>query len=283
MARSKHRHSSSGPPPLPSASSFHSVRDVSAAASPLPNALPLNDDGLWDRPLRVLLTSASHGGASLLGLRPHSPDSSPAPSALARGQGKVGGTKSPIGFNSDITKHHDAERRRRRDGSAEDVPTRPLSCQIDPEEARRWRTTHGPRSQVTSKKTDAQMYFLESPAVQQPVAAQLGPCVPVYRESDSCEACANCGKQGNDIVKLKSCTACRLVKYCGVDCQRAHRKQHKKACRQRAAELKDEQLYSQGHERPEGDFCPICTLPIPLPMGDHSVFNVCCMKGFATA
>ena len=70
--------------------------------------------------------------------------------------------------------------------------------------------------------------------------------------------------------KLKNCTAYRLVKYCGVDCQKAHRKQHKKACKQRAAELKDERLYSQGHERPEGDFCPICTLLIPLRMDDHS-------------
>jgi len=64
----------------------------------------------------------------------------------------------------------------------------------------------------------------------------------------------------------------------GVDCQRAHRKQHKKACKQRAAELKDEKLYSQGHERPEGDFCPICTLPIPLPVDDYSGFNLCCTK-----
>ena len=93
------------------------------------------------------------------------------------------------------------------------------------------------------------------------------------------DVCANCGKgsEGGGI-KLKNCTACRLVKYCGVDCQKAHRKEHKKACKQRAAELKDEQLYSQGHERPEGDFCPICTLPIPLPMGGHSGFMVCCMK-----
>ncbi|EJK51927.1 hypothetical protein THAOC_28857 [Thalassiosira oceanica] len=75
-------------------------------------------------------------------------------------------------------------------------------------------------------------------------------CVPVA--DDGGEACANCGKQGSDTVKLKSCTACRLVKYCSVDCQRAHRKLHKKTCKQRAAELKDEQLYSQGHERPEG-------------------------------
>ncbi|EJK43784.1 hypothetical protein THAOC_37737 [Thalassiosira oceanica] len=92
------------------------------------------------------------------------------------------------------------------------------------------------------------------------------------------EACANCGKQGSDTVRLKYCTACRLVKYCGLDCQRAHRKQHKKACKQRAAELKDEQLYSQGHERAEGDFCPICTLPIPLPIGEHCIFKSCCMK-----
>ena len=90
------------------------------------------------------------------------------------------------------------------------------------------------------------------------------------------ETCANCGRHGSDTVKLKNCTACRLVKYCGVDCQRAHRKQHKKACKQRAAELRDEQLYSQGLERPEGDFCPICTLPIPLPMWQHSGFNICC-------
>ncbi|EJK49121.1 hypothetical protein THAOC_32033 [Thalassiosira oceanica] len=88
-------------------------------------------------------------------------------------------------------------------------------------------------------------------------------CVPCEGGGD--ETCANCGKTGSETVKLKNCTACRLVKYCGVDCQRAHRKKHKVACKQRVAELKDEQLYSQGLERPEGDFCPICTLPIPLP------------------
>ncbi|EJK63031.1 hypothetical protein THAOC_16336 [Thalassiosira oceanica] len=101
-------------------------------------------------------------------------------------------------------------------------------------------------------------------------------CVPAGDDGD--EACANCGKQGSDTIKLKNCAACLLVKYCGVDCQRAHRKQHKRACKQRAAELKDEKLYSQGHGRMEGDFCPICTLPIPLPMVDNSVFTGCCMK-----
>ena len=99
-------------------------------------------------------------------------------------------------------------------------------------------------------------------------------CVPVIKGD---ETCANCGRLGS-IIKLKNCNACRLVKYCGVDCQRAHRKQHKKACKQRATELRDEQLYSQGLERPEGDFCTICTLPIPLPMEHHSVSASCCMK-----
>ena len=66
-------------------------------------------------------------------------------------------------------------------------------------------------------------------------------CVPV---ESAAEACANCGKESGDAVKLKNCTACYLVKYCGVDCQKIHRKQHKKACKKRAAELKDEKLYS---------------------------------------
>ncbi|EJK55161.1 hypothetical protein THAOC_25135, partial [Thalassiosira oceanica] len=69
-------------------------------------------------------------------------------------------------------------------------------------------------------------------------------CVPA--PATAAGVCANCGKEGNDAVKLKNCTACLLVKYCGVDCQRAHRKQHKKACKERAAELKDEQLYRPG-------------------------------------
>ena len=93
------------------------------------------------------------------------------------------------------------------------------------------------------------------------------------------DVCANCGTESSDAVKFKNCTACLLVKYCGVDCQKAHRKKHKKTYKQqREAELKDEELYSRGHERPEGEFCPICTLPIPLPIAEHAVFNACCMK-----
>ena len=94
-------------------------------------------------------------------------------------------------------------------------------------------------------------------------------CVPV---GDN-ETCANCGKSGSEIVNLKNCNACCLVKYCGVDCQRAHRKQHKKASKKRAADLKDEQLYSKGQERMEEDFCPICTLPID-PVSDGGAFGI---------
>ena len=98
------------------------------------------------------------------------------------------------------------------------------------------------------------------------------------------DVCANCNASacatngGAGVVMLKKCNACLLVKYCSVDCQKAHRKLHKKACKKRAAELKDERLYSQGHERPEGDFCPICTLPVPMPTDQHSTFNACCTK-----
>ena len=77
------------------------------------------------------------------------------------------------------------------------------------------------------------------------------------------DVCANCnvsacGAAADDsAVVLKNCAACLLVKYCSADCQRAHRKQHKKACKKRVAKLKDERLYRHGHERPERDFCPI--------------------------
>ncbi|EJK69135.1 hypothetical protein THAOC_09641 [Thalassiosira oceanica] len=37
-------------------------------------------------------------------------------------------------------------------------------------------------------------------------------------------------------------------------------------------------LMESGHERPEGDTCPICFDLIEFPMGQHSSMNVCCMK-----
>jgi len=39
-----------------------------------------------------------------------------------------------------------------------------------------------------------------------------------------------------------------------------------------------ERLLNEGHERAEGDVCPICYLYIGLPKSKHAAINVCCMK-----
>ncbi|EJK56043.1 hypothetical protein THAOC_24137 [Thalassiosira oceanica] len=45
-----------------------------------------------------------------------------------------------------------------------------------------------------------------------------------------------------------------------------------------AAGTLHQRLMASGHERPEGDRCPICFDLIELPMKKHSKINVCCMK-----
>jgi len=85
--------------------------------------------------------------------------------------------------------------------------------------------------------------------------------------------CANCGKGEEESGKLKACTACDMVKYCNRDCQIAHRPQHKKECRKRAAELHDEALFKEV----EPEECPICLLPLPFEPR-HSIFRYCCGK-----
>jgi len=84
--------------------------------------------------------------------------------------------------------------------------------------------------------------------------------------------CANCGKEGSN---LKSCAACKLVKYCSRDCQQAHRPQHKRECKKRAAELHDEKLFKQ----PPLEFedCPICFERMPT-MKSGWRYKACCGK-----
>ena len=86
------------------------------------------------------------------------------------------------------------------------------------------------------------------------------------------DVCANCGKDGGD--GLKACTACKMAKYCNRDCQIAHRSKHKKACRKRAAEIRDEALFK--HPPPNKD-CPICLLRLPS-LVSGSTYYPCCGK-----
>ena len=92
------------------------------------------------------------------------------------------------------------------------------------------------------------------------------------KEAHKC--CANCGIAGIDDVKLRDCSACHLVSYCGVKCQKEHRPKHKRDCKKRAAELRDELLFKMPENSFYGD-CPICCLPMPLDR-DKIVMQVCC-------
>ena len=92
--------------------------------------------------------------------------------------------------------------------------------------------------------------------------------------TDTVIICANCGKGEESTGDLKFCHACKLVKYCSRDCQIAHRPHHKKACKKRAAELHDEELFKDPPPREE---CPICMLPLPFDRG-QSTFKHCCGK-----
>eukprot|EP00984_Skeletonema_dohrnii_P015127 scaffold6484_cov114-Skeletonema_dohrnii-CCMP3373.AAC.4 len=88
--------------------------------------------------------------------------------------------------------------------------------------------------------------------------------------------CASCGTAEVDDIKLKTCTACKSVRYCSIKCQKEHRPQHKRACKKWAAELHNEILFRQPESTNEGD-CPICFLPISLDQ-TKSTLMLCCSK-----
>jgi tetratricopeptide (TPR) repeat protein len=97
----------------------------------------------------------------------------------------------------------------------------------------------------------------------------------VVEEQQADEVCASCGKAAVDDIKLKICTACKLVKYCSVECQKNHRPQHKKACKKRAAELHDDRLFTQPDGTHRGE-CSICCLPSPLDTNKRRINSCCC-------
>ena len=88
--------------------------------------------------------------------------------------------------------------------------------------------------------------------------------------------CASCGIAEVDDIKLRTCTACKSVRYCSVKCQKEHRSQHKKTCRKRAAELRDEILFKKPESTHRGD-CPICLLPLSIDTDQSSLYT-CCSK-----
>jgi hypothetical protein len=88
------------------------------------------------------------------------------------------------------------------------------------------------------------------------------------------EVCANCGKAAVDNIKLKKC-ACDLVKYCSVDCQKNNRPIHKKACKKRLVEIRDDKLFTQPDQSHLGE-CPICCLPLPLDTSKSTMMSCCC-------
>ena len=92
--------------------------------------------------------------------------------------------------------------------------------------------------------------------------------------NDSISTCANCGKggEGEADIQLKTCTACKLVKYCSRECQIAHRPQHKKECKKRAAELHDEVLFKQP---PPNEECPICMIRLPSLTSGRTYMSCC--------
>ncbi len=93
--------------------------------------------------------------------------------------------------------------------------------------------------------------------------------------SEADEVCASCGTVAIDNIKLKKC-ACNLVKYCSVDCQKNNRPQHKRACKKRLAEIRDDRLFTQPAESYLGE-CPICCLPLPLDENKWGLYS-CCSK-----
>ena len=92
--------------------------------------------------------------------------------------------------------------------------------------------------------------------------------------NDNILSCANCGKGEEESINLKYCSACKLVKYCSAECQKAHRPMHKNECKKRAAELHDEALFK---EHPPTEDCPICMIPLPIDK-NQSAFYHCCGK-----
>ena len=90
-------------------------------------------------------------------------------------------------------------------------------------------------------------------------------------ETKDTNSCAYCGTHENNDTKLKTCNACKMVRYCSRDCQVSHWPQHKEACKKHA-ELFEKELFKDPPEREE---CPICMLPYSFDTDCSSICGCC--------
>jgi TPR repeat protein len=74
---------------------------------------------------------------------------------------------------------------------------------------------------------------------------------------------------------MNICNKCKGATYCNASCKKKHRKQHKKKCEQRVAELHEEALFK---EPPRKEDCPICFIRIPTLTPGGWVNQSCCSK-----
>ena len=86
------------------------------------------------------------------------------------------------------------------------------------------------------------------------------------REDATAQCCGECGVEGD--ARLKTCKSCMQAKYCSAICQKNHWPKHKKQCKLRATELRDEALFN---DPPPKEDCPICFLPMPAKL-------ICCVS-----
>jgi hypothetical protein len=62
-------------------------------------------------------------------------------------------------------------------------------------------------------------------------------------------SCANCSKAEEIDAKLEACAACRLVKYCGRDCQIAHRSQPQRGMQEACCRIARKEAVQTATER----------------------------------
>ena len=89
------------------------------------------------------------------------------------------------------------------------------------------------------------------------------PGVSFRTNEDVLSKCANCGKNESEAGHLKTCIACKMVKYCSRECQAAQWPLHKKQCKIRAAEISRGRMMMDAFKQMEvgGDSVAISTPP----------------------